>query len=66
MDLLREMLNRGHGADSLVYNKLIARFIDLRNMDKALELFEEFRERCKVVHATFMEAYFKQGKDKKL
>ncbi|CAA6667777.1 unnamed protein product [Spirodela intermedia] len=59
---------QGHGADSLVYNNLMAGFIDLGNMDKALELFEELRERCLVydgvVHATLMEGYFKRGMEK--
>jgi len=68
MDLLREMLNRGHGADSLVYNVLMQGFIDRGNMEKAFELFDELKERCLVydgvVHATFMEAFWKQGKDK--
>ncbi|XP_068648172.1 pentatricopeptide repeat-containing protein At1g10270-like [Aristolochia californica] len=65
IDLLREMLNKGHGADSLVYNTLMDGFIKLGNMKKALELFEELKERCLVydglVHATLMEAYFQKG-----
>ncbi|KAL4184114.1 hypothetical protein AMTRI_Chr11g158400 [Amborella trichopoda] len=68
MDLLREMLNRGHGADSLVYNTLIETFIKLDQMEKALELFEELAERCLVydgiVHATLMEGYFGKGDEK--
>ncbi|XP_077249725.1 glutamine-rich protein 23 [Tasmannia lanceolata] len=68
VDLLREMLNKGHGADSLVYNTLMSGFINLGNMEKALELFDELRERCLVydgvLHATLMEAYFKKGMEK--
>ncbi|CAL4963231.1 unnamed protein product [Urochloa decumbens] len=68
LDLLREMISRGAGADSLVYNNLIAGYIDLDDWDKAFELFNELTEKCVVydgvVHTTFMEAYWKQGKDK--
>lgn len=68
VDLLREMLNRGQGADSLVYNNLISGFLNLGNLDKANELFEELQERCLVydgvVSATFMDWYFKQGREK--
>jgi pentatricopeptide repeat protein len=68
LDLLREMLNRGVGTDSLIYNNLITGYIDLDNRDKAFELFNELMERCVVydgvVHTTFMEGYWKQGKDK--
>ncbi|CAO2190626.1 unnamed protein product [Urochloa humidicola] len=68
LDLLREMINRGSGADSLVYNNLIAGYIDLDDWDKAFELFNELTEKCVVydgvVHTTFMEGYWKQGKDK--
>jgi pentatricopeptide repeat protein len=48
LDLLREMLNRGAGADSLVYNNLIAGYIDLGDWNKAFELFNELAERCLV------------------
>ncbi|OEL25210.1 Pentatricopeptide repeat-containing protein [Dichanthelium oligosanthes] len=68
LDLLREMLNRGAGADSLVYNNLITGYIDLDDWGRAFELFNELTERCLVydgvVHTTFMEGYWKQGKDK--
>ncbi|KAK4769203.1 hypothetical protein SAY86_027353 [Trapa natans] len=68
LDLLREMLNNGHGADSLVYNNLIAGFLNLGNLDKANELFDELKERCLVydgvVNATFMDWFFKQGREK--
>lgn len=68
LDLLREMLNKGHGADSLVYNNLISGFLNLGDLDKANELFDELKERCLVydgiVSATFMDWYFKQGKEK--
>ncbi|OVA10207.1 Pentatricopeptide repeat [Macleaya cordata] len=67
-DLLREMLNKGHGADSLVYNNLILGFLELGNLDRALEFLNELRERCivydGVVHATFMDWYFKNGREK--
>ncbi|RZB58850.1 Pentatricopeptide repeat-containing protein isoform C [Glycine soja] len=68
LDLLREMLTKGHGADSLVYNNLISGFLHLDNFDKAIELFEELKERCLVydgvVNATFMEWFFGKGRDK--
>nr|XP_016486241.1 PREDICTED: pentatricopeptide repeat-containing protein At1g10270-like isoform X1 [Nicotiana tabacum] len=68
VDLLREMLNKGHGADSLVYNNLILGFLNLDNLEKANELFDELKERCTVydgvVNATFMDWFFKQGKVK--
>ncbi|KAF8405655.1 hypothetical protein HHK36_007731 [Tetracentron sinense] len=44
VDLLREMLNKDHGAVSLVYNTLIAGFLNLENLDKGLEFFDELRE----------------------
>ncbi|KAF2320220.1 hypothetical protein GH714_026076 [Hevea brasiliensis] len=66
--LLREMLNKGHGADSLVFNNIIKAFLDLGNLEKANEFFSELTERCLwydgTVNATFMDWWFKQGKDK--
>ncbi|GFP95074.1 pentatricopeptide repeat-containing protein at1g10270, partial [Phtheirospermum japonicum] len=66
--LLREMLNKGHGADSSVFNNVILGFLNLGNLDKANELFDELKERCSVydgkVNATFMDWFFKQGKPK--
>ncbi|KAG7015445.1 Pentatricopeptide repeat-containing protein, partial [Cucurbita argyrosperma subsp. argyrosperma] len=68
VDLLREMLNKGHGADSLVYNNLISGFLNLENLEKANELFDELKERCLVydgvVNATFMDWFFNRGKEK--
>lgn len=68
VDLLREMLTKGHGADSLVYNNLISGFLKLGNLDKANELFDELKERCLVydgvVSATFMDWFFNQGREK--
>ncbi|GAB4849164.1 hypothetical protein Ancab_003974 [Ancistrocladus abbreviatus] len=68
VDLLREMLNKGHGADSLVFNNLIKGFLDLGNLDKANELFDELKERCLVydgvVSATFMDWFFTKGRAK--
>ncbi|KAH7520981.1 hypothetical protein FEM48_Zijuj08G0203200 [Ziziphus jujuba var. spinosa] len=68
VDLLREMLNKGHGADSLVYNNLISGFLNLGNLDKANELFDELKERCLVydgvVNATFMDWFFSRGQHK--
>ncbi|KAK6945535.1 Pentatricopeptide repeat [Dillenia turbinata] len=68
VDLLREMLNKGHGADSLVYNNLIKGFLDIGNLDKANELFDELKERCLVydgtVNATYMDWFFNQGREK--
>ncbi|KAG6780132.1 hypothetical protein POTOM_012986 [Populus tomentosa] len=66
--LLREMLAKGHGADSLVYNNVIKGFLKLGNLKKANEFFDELKERCLVydgvINATFMDWWFKQGKDK--
>ncbi|KAJ1406689.1 Tetratricopeptide-like helical domain superfamily [Sesbania bispinosa] len=66
--LLREMLNKGHGADSLVFNNLISGFLELGNLEKANVLFDELKERCLVydgvVHATYMEWFFNKGRDK--
>ncbi|KAF7842821.1 pentatricopeptide repeat-containing protein [Senna tora] len=68
VDLLREMLNKGHGADSLVYNNLISGFLNLENLEKANELFDELKERCLVydgvVNSTYMEWFFNKGRDK--
>ncbi|KAK6121269.1 hypothetical protein DH2020_044972 [Rehmannia glutinosa] len=68
VDLLREMLHKGHGADSLVFNNVILGFLNLGNLDKANELFDELKERCTVydgvVNATFMDWFFNQGKPK--
>ncbi|KAL1060748.1 hypothetical protein V6Z11_1Z073500 [Gossypium hirsutum] len=58
VDLLREMLNKGHGADSLVFNNLISGFLNLGNLDKANELFDELKERCLVYDGVeAMESY---------
>ncbi|XP_073124075.1 pentatricopeptide repeat-containing protein At1g10270-like [Henckelia pumila] len=68
VSLLREMLNKGHGADSLVYNNVILGFLNLGNLEKANELFDELKERCTVydgvVNAAFMDWFFKQEKPK--
>ncbi|PON79874.1 Pentatricopeptide repeat [Trema orientale] len=68
VDLLREMLNKGHGADSLVFNNLISGFLNLENLEKANELFDELKERCLVydgvVNATFMDWFFNRGREK--
>ncbi|XP_073151483.1 pentatricopeptide repeat-containing protein At1g10270-like [Henckelia pumila] len=68
VSLLREMLNKGHGADSMVYNNVILGFLNLGNLEKANELFDELKERCTVydgvVNATFMDWFFNQGKPK--
>lgn len=68
VDLLREMLHKGHGADSLVFNNVILGFLNLGNLEKANELFDELKERCTVydgvVNATFMDWFFNQGKPK--
>lgn len=62
------MLHKGHAADSLVYNNLILGYLNLGNLEKANELFDELKERCSVydgvVNATFMDWFFKQGKPK--
>ncbi|KAL3538482.1 hypothetical protein ACH5RR_001848 [Cinchona calisaya] len=68
VEMLREMLNKGQGADSLVYNNLIHGFLELGNLDKANEFFTELQERCLVydgvVSATFMDWFFKHGREK--
>jgi len=68
VDLLREMLAKNHGADSMVYNNLISGFLELGNLDRANEFFDELKGRCSVydgvVNATYMEWFFKQGRDK--
>ncbi|PIA47102.1 hypothetical protein AQUCO_01400064v1 [Aquilegia coerulea] len=68
VDLLREMLDKGHGADSHVYNNIISGFLNLGNLERANELFDELRERCivydGVVNATFMDWFFKKGMEK--
>lgn len=48
MGLHREMLNKGYGADSLVYNNLILWFLMLGNLEKSNELFDKLKERCLV------------------
>ncbi|KAK9750461.1 hypothetical protein RND81_02G198800 [Saponaria officinalis] len=48
VDKLREMLNKGLGADSLVYNNLIKGFLDLGDLDKANEFFDELKWQCSV------------------
>ncbi|ESQ35837.1 hypothetical protein EUTSA_v10006738mg [Eutrema salsugineum] len=66
--LLREMLSKGQAADSMVFNNLIRGYLDLGDLDKANEFFDELKTRCTVydgiVNATFMEYWFEQGKDK--
>ncbi|KAM7263229.1 hypothetical protein ACFE04_000912 [Oxalis oulophora] len=68
VSLLREMLNKGFGADSLVYNNVIDGFLKLGDLEKANELFDDLKERCLVydgvVNATYMDWWFNQGKEK--
>ncbi|KAK3163334.1 hypothetical protein QOZ80_1AG0002250 [Eleusine coracana subsp. coracana] len=75
LDLLHQMLNRGAGADSVVYNNLIAGYIDLDDWDKAFELFNDLAERCfSLLHKKFkmtpttcnvlLETLFKHDKHK--
>ncbi|KAL6560671.1 Pentatricopeptide repeat-containing protein [Orobanche gracilis] len=68
VSLLHEMLNKGLGADSLVFNNVILGFLNLGNFEKANELFDELKERCAyydgVINATFMDWFFNQGKPK--
>ncbi|KAK3018489.1 hypothetical protein RJ639_003574 [Escallonia herrerae] len=65
---LREMLNKALGADSIVYDNLIRGYLNLDNLEKAYEFFDELRERCQVydgaVHATFMDWFFSKGREK--
>ncbi|KAL5102438.1 hypothetical protein RYX36_006765 [Vicia faba] len=61
VDLLRQMLNKGHGVHSLVYNKMILGFLELGNLDKANELLDEINER--MIPATcLLEVLLKHGK----
>ncbi|CAI8585711.1 unnamed protein product [Vicia faba] len=68
VDLLRQMLNKGHVVHSLVYNNMILGFLELGNLDKANELLDELKERCLVydgvVKATYMDWFFNQRRDK--
>lgn len=62
------MLNKGHGADSLVYNNIIAGFLNLGDLERANDFFNQLKERCAVwdgvVNATFMDWYFNKGMEK--
>lgn len=55
-------------ANSVVYNNLIAAYLQLGNLDKANQLFDDLKMRClvydSVVNATFMEWFFKEGREK--
>jgi pentatricopeptide repeat protein len=68
LDLVRDMLSRGQGADSLVYKNLIDGYIRLDDWDRAFELFAELREKTTVydgvVHTGIMEGYWSKGMDK--
>ncbi|KAK1440397.1 hypothetical protein QVD17_06222 [Tagetes erecta] len=66
VNLLWKMVNDGHGADSHVFNNVILGFLNLDNLDKANEFFDELKSRCMVydgiVNATFMEWFFSKGR----
>nr|XP_043622588.1 pentatricopeptide repeat-containing protein At1g10270 [Erigeron canadensis] len=66
--LLWKMVGDGHGADSLVFNNVILGFLNLDNLEKANEFFDELKGRCLVydgvVNATFMEWFFNKGRVK--
>ncbi|KAI3509293.1 hypothetical protein L1887_24465 [Cichorium endivia] len=66
--LLWKMVGDGHGADSLVFNNIISGFLNLDNLEKANEFFDELKSRCLVydgiVNATFMDWFFTKGKPK--
>ncbi|KAI3695098.1 hypothetical protein L1987_78086 [Smallanthus sonchifolius] len=62
------MVGDGHGADSHVFNNVILGFLNLGNLEKANEFFDELKSRCMVydgiVNASFMEWFFSQGRAK--
>jgi pentatricopeptide repeat protein len=62
-----EPRRRRRGADSLVYNNLIASYIDLDDWDKAFKLFKELTSAVYdgVVHTTFMEGYWKRARTRR-
>ncbi|KAI3810430.1 hypothetical protein L1987_20042 [Smallanthus sonchifolius] len=66
VNLLWKMVGDGHGADSHVFNNIILGFLNLGNLEKANEFFDELKSRCMVydgiVNATFMEWFFSKGK----
>ncbi|KAJ0567909.1 putative tetratricopeptide-like helical domain superfamily [Helianthus annuus] len=66
VNLLWKMVGDGHGADSSVFNNVILGFLNLGNLEKANEFFDELKSRCMVydgiVNATFMEWFFSQGR----
>ncbi|KAD3067400.1 hypothetical protein R6Q59_018534 [Mikania micrantha] len=66
VNLLWKMVGDGHGADSHVFNNVILGFLNLGNLDKANEFFDELKSRCMVydgiVNATFMEWFFSEGR----
>ncbi|KAI3675966.1 hypothetical protein L1987_85562 [Smallanthus sonchifolius] len=66
VNLLWKMVGDGHGADSHVFNNIILGFLNLGNLEKANEFFDELKSRCMVydgiVNATFMEWFFSKGR----
>ncbi|KAK9069644.1 hypothetical protein SSX86_011548 [Deinandra increscens subsp. villosa] len=66
VNLLWKMVGDGHGADSHVFNNIILGFLNLDNLEKANEFFDELKSRCMVydgiVNATFMEWFFSKGR----
>lgn len=68
VNLLWKMVGDGHGADSHVFNNIILGFLNLDNLEKANEFFDELKGRCMVydgiVNATFMEWFFSKGRPK--
>lgn len=65
VNLVNEMINNGHGADSLVYNNMIVGFLDRGDLDRAVDFFDQLKEICSVwdgvVNGTFMDFFFKKG-----
>ncbi|GAV59004.1 PPR domain-containing protein/PPR_1 domain-containing protein/PPR_2 domain-containing protein, partial [Cephalotus follicularis] len=68
LDILRDMLRYGGEVDSIVYNNVIKGFLDIDDIGKANGLFEELKGKCAqydgVLHATFMDWFFKKGQAK--
>ncbi|KAL7601853.1 hypothetical protein Lser_V15G23823 [Lactuca serriola] len=68
VSLLWTMIWDGKGADSHVFNNIISGYLNLDNLEKANEFFDELKFSCRVydgiINATFMEWFFSKGKPK--
>ncbi|KAL5998938.1 hypothetical protein ACLOJK_009887 [Asimina triloba] len=65
-----EMFSKGLAADAAVYSYLMLGLVKIDQPDKALELFEELKEKLGgviddgIVYGSLMKAYFKKGMEK--